>query len=325
MVMTEREASPKGGQKAPTVAQARATSALATEEKLKGPAGPTISSPAMSAMGEGRLRAAVVVDENRNALIIYCRPEDYATIKALLEQVDIMPRQVLIEVTIAEVTLKDDLQYGVEWYLKNSAGSLTGVLSTLGNLSLPTGGLTYSLISSSKNFQAMLTMLAKKTNIRILSTPHIIVRDNTSANIKIGKDVPVLVSATTSDIQQGGDTQIIQSVEYRATGVMLTVTPTINSREMVTLEISQEVSEAQTNATSTLDSPLILDRSIQTTVVSRHGQSILLGGIISDTQSDSSKQGAFSGRYPHPGVSLQDQNRVKEQDRGHYVSDPTNY
>ena len=90
---------------------------------------------------------------------------------------DIMPKQVLIEVTIAEVTLKDDLQYGVEWYLKNP-GNITGTLSTLGGLALPAGGLTYSAISSSQNFQAMLTMLAKKTNIRILSTPHVTVRDN---------------------------------------------------------------------------------------------------------------------------------------------------
>ena len=292
--MAEREGTPKGGQKI----QARTGGPKAGMGAKEVSAKSTAVASSFLSEGPGALNAALVVDDSRNALIIYCSPNDYNTIRNLLEQIDMMPKQVLIEVTIAEVTLKDDLQYGVEWYLKNSKGSLTGVLSTLGGLSLPSGGLSYSLISSSKNFQSMLTMLAKKTSIRILSTPHIIVRDNTSANIKIGQDVPVLVSATTSDIQQEGSTQIIQSVEYRATGVMLTVTPTINSREMVTLEISQELSEAQTNSTSKLDSPLILDRSVQTTVVSRHGQSILLGGIISDTQSDSENKVPFLGDIP---------------------------
>jgi len=288
-----REATPKGGQQE----QAR-TGGSKTGKGEKG--GAAKSSPAfarLSEKGAGALNVALVVDDVRNALIVYCNPDDYNTVKNLLEQIDIMPKQVLIEVTVAEVTLKDDLQYGVEWYLKNS-GNITGTLSTLGGLALPAGGLTYSLISSSQKFQAMLTMLAKKTDIRILSTPHITVRDNETASIKIGQDVPVLVSATTSDIQAEGSTQIIQSVEYRATGTMLTVTPTINSREMVTLEIAQEVSEAQTNPTSNLDSPLILDRSLQTTVVSKHGQSILLGGIISDTLSEGENKVPFLGDIP---------------------------
>ncbi len=292
--MTAREATPKGGQ------QMKATQGGPNEEVGAGKGAAISTSPAASFLleGSGALNAALVVDDVRNALIIYCSPDDYNTIKNLLEQLDSMPKQVLIEVTLAEVTLKDDLQYGVEWYLKNSSANMTGILSTLGGLSLPSGGLSYSMISSSGNFQAMLTMLAKKTNIRILSTPHIMVRDNESASIKIGQDVPVLVSATTSDIQQEGSTQIIQSVEYRATGIMLSVTPTINSRDMVTLEIAQEMSEAQTNPTSKLDSPLILDRSLQTTVVSRHGQSILLGGIISDTKSESINKVPFLGDIP---------------------------
>jgi len=288
-----REATPKGGQQEQTRTGGRKTGVGAKGAVVKS----STAFARLAEKGEGALNVALVVDDVRNALIVYCSPNDYNTLKNLLEQIDIMPKQVLIEVTIAEVTLKDDLQYGVEWYLKNS-GNITGTLGTLGGLALPAGGLTYSLISSSQKFQAMLTMLAKKTDIRILSTPHVMVRDNESANIKIGQDVPVLVSATTSDIQQEGSTQIIQSVEYRATGVMLSVTPTINSREMVTLEISQEMSEAQTNPTSNLDSPLILDRSIQTTVVSKHGQSILLGGIISDTLSEGENKVPFLGDIP---------------------------
>jgi general secretion pathway protein D len=315
-----REATPKGGQQgepAKTRSSKKETgtqTAAAAASSIQGilPSAAKGGAEGLSQMASGGLNVSVVVDTTRNALVIYASAQDYKTVLNLLEQIDIMPKQVLIEVTVAEVTLKDDLQYGVEWYLRTS-GDITGTLSTLGGLGLPTGGLTYSLISDSGKFRAMLSMLAKETDIRILSTPHVTIRDNESANIKIGQDVPILVSATTSDIQQEGDTQIIQSVQYRATGVMLQVTPTINSDAMVTLEINQEVSEAQTNTFSDLDSPLILDRSIQTKVVSRHGQSILLGGIISDKTSQTINKVPFLGDIPLLGYLFKTKTKGREK------------
>ncbi len=258
------------------------------------------------------LDVSVVVDENRNALIIYCSSGDYKIVKDLLEQIDTMPHQVLIEVTIAEITLKGDLQYGMEWYLKHT-GDYTGTLSTLGNLGMPAGGITYSLLRTRGKFEALLGMLAKDTDIRILSNPHLTVRDNQTASINIGQEVPVVTSETTSDVQEEGTTRLIRSIQYRSTGTILHVTPTINSRDMVTLEISQVVSEAQTNTTSNIDSPLILNRSLETKVSCRNGQSIFLGGIISEKDSKTLNKVPFLGDLPILGWLFKTESKSKDK------------
>jgi len=228
----------------------------------------------------------VTLDESLNALVILATPSVYKEVREVLERLDVLPRQVLVEVTIAEVTLTDQLAYGVEWYIRQHYGEdWEGILQTLEGLGIGGSGLNYYLIG--KNFEALLNLFAQKNLVNILSRPRIVVLDNESATINVGTDIPVVTSeSTTPEIQQEGTSSLVRTIQYRSTGVILTIKPTINSEGVLTVEISQEVSEAQQNTLSPdISSPIIMKRSIQTKVVLKSGESILLGGLISENVS----------------------------------------
>lgn len=235
------------------------------------------------------------VDDGRNALIVYSTPERYAIIEDLLEKLDIMPVQVLIEASIIEVTLTDKLQYGLEWYLR--AGGR--MLKTKDGLDLGSGGLDFSLVSDVANFEVVINAMAKDDSVKILSNPRITVKDGKSASIMVGTEVPVIVSeAVSADSVSSGTSDTVRSVQYRSTGISLNVTPRVHSRGVVSLEISQEVSEAAANTTSEISSPIILNRSISTEVVAKDGQTILLGGLIKENNSDTVLKVPILGDIP---------------------------
>ena len=247
----------------------------------------------MSVIGDN---VKLSVDENRNALIIYAVPEKYAMIRTLLEELDIIPTQVLIEASIVEVTLTDNLQYGLEWYLGLDGGST--ILSTLGGLGLGAGGLDISIVKDSGNFQAKINALITDDRIELLSNPSIMVRNGKNASIVVGTEVPIIVSSQTSDTSTEGTSNLIQTVVYRSTGLSLGVTPIVHSKGVISLEISQELSEAQANQTSSIDSPIILNRSIETEVVALDGQTIILGGLIRENNSETVNKVPILGDIP---------------------------
>jgi general secretion pathway protein D len=239
------------------------------------------------------------VDESRNALIAYCAPEKYLEIEELLEKLDLMPVQVQLEASVVEVTLTDQLQYGLEWYLKGSGGSQSHIIKTQGGLDLGSGGLDFSLVADSEDFRLAINALMKNDLVKILSNPRVTVRDGKSASITVGTEVPVITSeAVSADAVTDGTSDTIRSVQYRSTGVQLNVTPMVHSQGVVTLEISQEVSEAQANTTSDISSPIILNRSITTEVAASDGQTVLLGGLIKENRSDTVTKVPFFGDLP---------------------------
>jgi len=225
------------------------------------------------------------VDKNRNALIICCTQKQYKVINSLLERLDVMPIQVLLEATVVTVTLKGDLQYGLEWYIKNSSWGQNIALNSLQGL-LGTQGLNFSITSNTQKFQLLLNALASKNLVKVLSSTRLMVRDGKTAAIVVGSEIPVVTqTATTQEIQQAGTSGIISTVQYRSTGVSLTVKPAVQAHDVVSLDISQEVSEAQQNTLSSISSPIILNRTIHTDVVAGDGQTVLIGGLISKSDS----------------------------------------
>lgn len=251
----------------------------------------------------------VIVDEDRNKLIISALPRDYEKLKRIIHQLDTLPKQVLVEVTVAEVTLTDNLQFGLEWYLKQS-GEFNGSLQTLGGLGIGGAGMTYQAINDSGYFRSIFNMFARKNLIKILSSPHVVVLDNKNATINVGQEVPVITSEATSDqVNTGDGTGIVRQVQYRSTGVIMNVKPTVNSDGILTLDVSQEVSEAQTNSVSGIDSPLILNRSINTTVILEGGESVLLGGLISKNESNTEDKVPFFGDLPVLGYLFKTQSK----------------
>ena len=245
----------------------------------------------------------VVVDEGRNTLIISAYPNDYKKIKEVLDQLDEPPKQVLIEVTIAEITLKDELQFGLEWYFKHSGDAHVGEIRTLGGLGVGGAGLVYSILGRGNKFNAIFNAFAKKNLINIVSTPHIIVLDGKDASINVGTEVPVVSSETTAPDLTGGGGQpsILRNVQYRSTGVILSVKPVVLSEGILNIEISQELSEAQNNTVSNIDSPIILNRSLKTNLTIRSGDTVLLGGLISTNKSSGESKVPILGDLPYIG------------------------
>ncbi len=227
----------------------------------------------------------IIADKDNNALLILATPADYESIESALRTLDMEVRQVLVEVTIAEVTLTDELTYGLEWYFNRGNGkTLLDNNSTPGLASLIPG---FSYTWFSLNYGAVLNALAKDSKLKIVSSPHITVADNQKAKIQVGDQVPIL-SQTQS--VEGSAVGIINSVQYTETGVMLTVTPRVNAGGQVTMEINQEVSNATQTTTSTIDSPTISKRSATSTVTVKSGETIILAGLIQE-QKDNANQG----------------------------------
>jgi len=247
---------------------------------------------------DGKNDVKVIDDKTRNMLIIYATPKKYKLLLNMLRKLDVLPKQVLIEVTIAELTLKDSLEHGFEWYLKNN--SETGIFSTLGGLGLGSAGLSGAIINSSRFLQLHMNFFAQKNLINILSSPKIVVVDNQPATLNVGTDVPILTSSSNT-VNNGGDETLSQSVEYRKTGIILNVTPTIHSNNSLMLKITQTVSEAQANSTSNISSPIVLMRNIDTNVVLKSGQTLMLGGLIRKNTSTTDSKVPILGDIPYVG------------------------
>ncbi|MDD5343295.1 MAG: type II secretion system secretin GspD [Smithella sp.] len=252
--------------------------------------GSSISQPASgkTASSDASFHAAslpslkIAADNNKNVVIMICSPSVYRQHLGLLRQLDTQPKQVLIEATIAELSLTDELKYGVEWYINNTInnGPITG--GTLGHLiDASTGnlGMAFNYVTSTANFKAMINALATKNKANILSTPRLTVLDNHEAVIQIGQDVPIATGEQTTAASTGTEPTILRSIQYRSLGIILKVKPTINTEGLLTLELTQEVSDLSKN-TGVGDSPIIAIRRINTSVVAANGQTVALGGLM---------------------------------------------
>jgi general secretion pathway protein D len=229
----------------------------------------------------------LVVDDVRNAIIFQGSAEEYAQLRPLLQTMDRAPYEVLIEATIAEVTYTDTEDFGIEWFLSDlGIGDYFISGGTLGRLGA-SGGSTFFTLRNQRGAQrAALNALSRDSRVSILSNPRIVTQSGTEAKFEVGTEVPIITTQQTNPLQQvGGTSGLLQSVQYRKTGVLMNVTPVIHSNNRVDLEISQEVSEADENTTSSITSPVILNRSLATTLSLEDGSTVLLGGLISQNNS----------------------------------------
>jgi general secretion pathway protein D len=271
---------------APKAASAAATTASAVPPPAAPAAAPGIVLSDMK----------IAADDNRNIVMIMALPDRYKNILSLLKALDTPVKQVLIEASIVELTLTDELKYGVEWFIKNSQSGGQYTLGTLGNLGVSTLGLTYTFLSNTGNFQALVTALATTNKANILSTPRLTVLDNKEATIQIGQDVPTITGQMTTPASTTTTPSVLQNITYRSTGVMLRVKPTINTAGLLTLDLSQEVSSVGADGVG--GSPIFLTRKIDTSVVVAHGQTLALGGMMSDNDSTAETKVPILGDIP---------------------------
>ncbi len=230
----------------------------------------------------------IIADKDNNALLILASPADYEHIDAAIRKLDIVVRQVLVEVTIAEIALKDELKYGLEWYFNNGTrikGQLDAGKTGIAPL-VP--GFSYSWTSKAADIGAVLNALATDSKLKIVSSPHITVADNQTAKIQVGDRVPT-ISQTQTVASTTAATGIISSIQYTETGVMLSVKPRVNAGGQVTMEINQEVSNATATTTSGIDSPTIQKRTAESTVTVKSGETIILAGLIKEEKNNSNE------------------------------------
>ena len=230
----------------------------------------------------------IIADNLNNTLLVMATRTEYATIEAAIRKLDILPRQVLVEATIAEVRLNDNLKYGVQWFIKGSLGGYNvDVRSLTGNsVNLPLAqapGFSTSIFQSPADVRVFISALETESQVRVLSSPQLMVTDNQSASINVGTSVPVITSSGTGGATGG---TVISEVEYRDTGVLLTVTPHINAGGIVTMEVSQEVSLVGP-AVAPSGNVSVDQRTIQSSVSVQSGETIVLGGLIQERKTDS--------------------------------------
>jgi general secretion pathway protein D len=271
-------------------------------------AAPTGVAGTISEVGviEGQVR--FIADETTNAVIVSTFPRAWSEIEATIKQLDRMPRQVLIEVLVAEITLTDDTRLGIDWAVRAGKFSLANqsfpsdkpaitplsqILPIAQSLTLPLGSGLTAFTFASGQFMAMLNTLAGEGRVNIVSSPHVMTSENKKAIINVSQSVPVITGQQTSSVSQPGtqpggatSTQIVtggvnQTVEYRDAGVILTVTPRIGERGTVALDVKQEVN-AVGPAVAPTGSLSFFKREAETSVVLLNNQTLVLGGLIQD-------------------------------------------
>jgi general secretion pathway protein D len=242
------------------------------------PAAATVTAASTGKGPSSTLRGDVRITEDqiRNALVIEAVPGDYKMIERILERLDVLPRQVLIDVIIAEVTLGEGMEMGVEWTFKKGDWTDNGSLAA----KIGSSGLQYA-VGFSSEWLAALHAMANDSKLDIISSPSVLASDNKQARIDVTTEVPI--PSTNYTYVTDGDNVLETSVEYRDTGVILDVTPHINEYGLVTMDINQEVSNVGALIKVAGEDYYSFDtRKIVTTLTVRHSQSIVIGGLSSN-------------------------------------------
>jgi general secretion pathway protein D len=278
----------------------------------------------------------IIPDEENNLLVVVAPPHEWNIISNILKKLDIMPREVMCEVQIAEVRLSRDLKYGIEFLIgarpaevQASTGTSTtsnvpsGVLTTgsagvsTSGVTSPTpiagvtalnaasaaftaaGGLTFVAIDTANKLRGIINLLSSEGLVNILATPHIMAANNQEARIMIGQEVPILTSTSVPLVSQTTSFST-STVQYRNTGIILSVKPQINAKGLVTLEIAQEVSDAQSTTTGVSGTPTFSVRQTKTSLITADNQTVFLGGLI--REDNSKTQAGIPGLRRLPGI-----------------------
>ena len=274
-------------------------------------------------MGYGMRGPRVVPNVSDNSLLILGTPEEYDSVLKILTALDVPPRQVLIEARIFEVSLTGALSWGLNWFVKNSgAGTPVPLSSTLkGAVGSVTGaglGLTASwLVSESQQLLAALSTSELATKTKMISTPSIIATDSIPASINVGIEVPTLTAQAVTGAQQDGNSLFANTISNRKTGVSLSITARVNPSGVVTLIINQDVSAPGPPPSEGIQSPSFNNRTVTTQVTVQDGDMIAIGGIINESNNQSSS--GVPGLHRIPGLGFLFGNKSFNKERTELV------
>lgn len=242
--------------------------------------------------------ARAAVDKDTNTLLVSAPSWRWVQIQKILAELDKPQSQVLIEASVLEVTLGDNFKFGVDWSVLGDSGRIqaTNTTGTTGTIGPTYPGFSITFLSS--DFQAAINALGARTGVEVVSAPKIITLDNKTAKLQVGDQVPIVTQSSQST--QSNNTAIINNVDYRDSGVILSVTPRISGENRIILDVSQEVSSVIQTRSSGIDSPTIQQRKFQSTLTLRDGGVVALGGLISRTRNEGNS--GVPGLKDIPGV-----------------------
>jgi general secretion pathway protein D len=286
---------------APTTTPSGAANASGATEQTES----TEAELSSQVFGQSPRGPQIIADTKANALIIMATDGEYEEIAAAARKLDLLPLQVMIEAMVAEVTLNDALQFGVQYFLSHGSNQLTlsnaqsgvptpavgatqsstGTTTALTNASLFPGILApafpgFAIARTAGMAQFAVEALKSVTDVRVISAPKLLIANNQEATLQVGDLVPTINQTATSVITSNAP--IVNSVQYQSTGVILNVKPRINAGGLVTIDIDQEVSQPVTTTSSNINSPTFQQRKIQSRIVVQDGETVSLGGLISD-------------------------------------------
>ncbi|WIO73182.1 type II secretion system secretin GspD [Porticoccaceae bacterium LTM1] len=279
----------------------------------------------------------IIPDLESNSLLIMATPSDYEEIEKAITKLDVQPLQVLVEASIVEVTLDEGLEYGLQWFFKNSFDDKTGrgglnipangrvvtrdsdgnIVSTLNGVLDDPVDFTYAVFDA-VGTRAVLNAIAGDSRLNVLSSPSLMVLDNHQALITVGDRVPIRTSETsntssTTNINDNIGLNVTSQIQYQDTGVTLEVTPRVNAGGMVVLDITQKVDDVSTTTSSNIDSPTILKREINTNVAVQSGETIVLGGLIREDKKVSENGVPFLKDIPGLGLLFSSKSTTKSK------------
>ncbi|MCX7086488.1 MAG: type II secretion system secretin GspD [Methylococcales bacterium] len=276
----------------------------------------------------------VIADEANNALVITAKPQQYRLVKKIIEQLDVMPLQVLIDATIVAVTLTDNLQYGVKWLFEHNPSVGDTQFATGGGAfgssvmdaakAAAISGFTYGFLSNAGGPSVVLQALANSGNLNVLSSPSLMVLNNKEASIHVGDTIPfqsgtslqtgstALTGTGSTTGSLSGSTGLLSQNTQIKTGVDLKVKPRVNANGIVIMDIEQKVNDAQPNSASPL-TPTILERDIKSSVAVVSGETIVLGGLISESNTLNSSGIPWLKDLPLLGSLFSDSTKNKQR------------
>ncbi len=247
------------------------------------------------ATGAGEDQVRIGVDKDTNTLLLFASPSKLIQIQRILNEIDRPARQVLIEASIVEVTLGKDTQYGVDWKTVSDKLNVSSINNKTGTVSASFPGFSVTYLGN--DLSAAVSALGSTTGVEVVSAPKIIALDNHTARLQIGDQVPVVTQSQQSTATSNAN--LISTVDYRSTGVILTVTPHITGDDQLLVDVSQEVSSVAKTVTSGIDSPTIQQRRFESSLTLYDGRVVALGGLISSnrTMSNSGVPGLKDIRF----------------------------
>ncbi|KRA57822.1 hypothetical protein ASD79_16035 [Caulobacter sp. Root655] len=260
-----------------------------------------------SGRADGDDAVRIGVNKASNSLLIFAAPSRWIQIQRILDEIDRPASQVLIEASILEVRLSNDLKYGVDWSVLGDSGKLgvNSIYNDKGAIGPSFPGFSVTYLTG--DIKAAVSALGSKTDVEVVSAPKIVTLDNHPAKLQIGDQVPIVTQSSQSTA--GGTPALINTVDYRNTGVILNVTPRITGDNRVVLDVAQEVSSVAKTITSGIDSPTIQQRKFESTLVLDNGSVVALGGLISRSRTHNDVGMPGLSKVPYLGALFKSDSR----------------